>query len=532
MTGSIPVKHTAITTQLREKMADNLWKLVNTAFDRYPDNTIWIRRFSKGRRAIFTYAQVQAAARALADKLSDLGVKAGDHVGILSENGPEWGAAAFATWKLGAVVAPLHAGNSDEELHTMVQALSPTVIMYHGDDRGLSNAVAIELTNNASRAPDEYYPAGGHDEAVRLYTSGSTGQPKLVCLSHKNIISNVLAGAGIDLDIHSDDRFLSLLPSSHAFGLSFDMLLPIHCGACIVLPRVLGASEILSALVDEHITLMIAVPRLFRNVMQGMEKKFREAGPAMRLYVALVRRSPAWLRQKLNWPIRKKFGGHIKAWVSGGSRLDPEISRFYWNLGLPLRQGYGLTETSPAISVQRATDHVLESVGEPLGGVEVKIKHPDETGAGILMVRGPNLMLGYAEEKQTAEVMEDGWFNTGDIARLVDGKKIVLAGRAKRLIVTEAGKNVYPEDLEIMLERYSTVKEVGVFELDARPAAVFAVDPENSGKVKDLLKLFNSRVSGHNQITRYAVVEDLPRTPLGKVALRELPDIFNAHEVT
>ena len=117
-------------------------------------------------------------------------------------------------------------------------------------------------------------------------------------------------------------------------------------------------------------------------------------------------------------------------------------------------------------------------------------------------------MLGYADEQQTADVMEDGWFNTGDIARLVDGNKVVLAGRAKRLIVTEAGKNVYPEDLEIMLERYTEVKEAGVFELDDRPAAVLSVDEENAGKVKDIVKEFNSRVSAHNHITRYAVVEE------------------------
>ncbi|MFV2035358.1 MAG: AMP-binding protein [Halocynthiibacter sp.] len=130
-------------------MTENLWSLVNTAFIKYPDNTVWVRRLSQGRRESYTYAQVQAAAFGLADQLADLGVSAGDHVGILSENGPEWGAAAFATWKLGAVVAPLHAGNSDEELHTMVQALSPKLILFHGSDRGLPNATPIELRDGA-----------------------------------------------------------------------------------------------------------------------------------------------------------------------------------------------------------------------------------------------------------------------------------------------------------------------------------------------------------------------------------------------
>ena len=512
-------------------MTDNLWTLVNTAFNKYPDNTIWIRRLGKGKRESFTYSQVQAAAYALAEQLKELGVGEGDHVGILSENGPEWGAAAFATWKIGAVVAPLHAGNSDEELEVMVQALAPKVIMYHGSDRGLPNTMLIELKEHPVDESATEAKVAKDDEAVRMYTSGSTGHPKLVRLSHNNIVSNVLAGAAIDLDLRPDDRFLSLLPSSHAFGLSFDMVLPIHCGSCIVLPRVLAASEVLSALEEERITLMIAVPRLFRNVMRGMEKKFKDAGAVMQFYIRLVRCSPMPLRRILNLPIRKKFGGHIKAWVSGGSRLDPEISLYFRKLGLPLRQGYGLTETSPALCVQRGDDDVLESVGEPLGGVDVKLKDPDESGKGILMVRGPNLMLGYADEQQTADVMEDGWFNTGDIARLVDGKKVVLAGRAKRLIVTEAGKNVYPEDLEIMLERYTDIKEAGVFELDSRPAVVFSIDTENAGKAKGIIKEYNSRVSGHNQITRYAVVGELPRTPLGKIALRQLPEIFKNNEV-
>lgn len=513
-------------------MTSNLWTLVNTALNKYPGNTAWVRRLSKGEKERFTYAEVLASAHALAEQLQTLGVKVGDHVGILADNGPEWGAAAFAAWKTGAVVAPLHVGNSDEELKVMEQALAPRVILFKGDERGLDNCVEINLVKEMQGNAAAATHVDAHSEAVRLYTSGSTGRPKLVRLSHANVVSNVLAASKIDLDLDQHDRFLSLLPTSHAFGLSFDMLLPIHCGACMVLPRVLAANEVLAALAEEKITLMVAVPRLYRNVMHGMEKKFRQAGPLMRLYVKLVRTSPKRLKRVLNWPIRNKFGGNIKTWVSGGSRLDPEISRYYRNLGLPLRQGYGLTECSPAISVQSATDEVLESVGEPLPGVEVKIKDADADGAGILMMRGPNLMLGYADERQTAEVMEDGWFNTGDIAKLVDRKKIVLAGRAKRLIVTEAGRNVYPEDLEIELERYEEIKEVGVFELEARPAAVLAIDVTGAEAVaKSILKQFNARVSSHNRITRYAVVDELPRTPLGKVALKELPRIFQDNEV-
>jgi long-chain acyl-CoA synthetase len=170
-------------------------------------------------------------------------------------------------------------------------------------------------------------------------------------------------------------------------------------------------------------------------------------------------------------------------------------------------------------------------VGKPLPGVKVKIHAADMNGAGELWVSGPNVMMGYVDEVQTRETMEDSWYKTGDIARLVDGK-IIITGRSKRLIVTESGKNVYPEDLEVLLERDPDLKEAGVLEVDMRPAAVLAVEPpDKEAKAKEIVKKFNARVSSHNQIVRYAVVEELPRTPLGKVALKDLPKIFKQFEI-
>ena len=148
-------------------------------------------------------------------------------------------------------------------------------------------------------------------------------------------------------------------------------------------------------------------------------------------------------------------------------------------------------------------------------------------------MRGPNLMLGYVDDRQTEEVMKDGWYRTGDIARLVEGSKIVLTGRSKRLIVTEAGKNVYPEDIEIMLEKHPMLKEAGVIEVDTAPAAVLAIEgPGEEAKARDIINDYNRRASSHNRITRYAIVNELPRTPLGKVSLKDLPRIFDDHEVS
>ncbi len=513
-------------------MSENLWSLAGDALQSRANHLAWVRRVGKGQREEYTYRQVYCFSLNLAKKLRNLGVEAGDRIGVLCANGPEWGASAFAAWKLGAVLAPLHIGNSDDELKTQAQALAPKLILYHGPDRGLNNTEMIELDDALDASEDARdSPAAASDEAVRIYTSGSTGNPKMVKLSHNNIMSNVLAAASIDIHIGAKDRFLSLLPLSHAMELTGGMLLPLYQGSTIVLPRVLAANEILEAMVDEKITLVIAVPRLFRNIMLNMKKRFHEGGIALGAYLALLRFTPLRMRRVLNWPIRRKVGGDIKCWLSGGSRLDPEIGQFFRDLGLPLIQGYGLTECAPVVSVQEQGDPLVDSVGKPLPGVSVKIHAADINGAGELWVSGPNVMLGYVDDIQTRETMEDDWYKTGDIARLVDGK-IVITGRSKRLIVTESGKNVYPEDLEVLLERDHELKEAGVLEVDMRPAAVLAVDPpDQEMKAKEIIKHFNARVSSHNQIVRYAVVEELPRTPLGKVALKDLPKIFGQFEI-
>jgi long-subunit acyl-CoA synthetase (AMP-forming) len=174
---------------------------------------------------------------------------------------------------------------------------------------------------------------------------------------------------------------------------------------------------------------------------------------------------------------------------------------------------------------------VLDSVGQPLENVEVRIDNPGPDGCGELLVRGPNVMLGYTDPRFTAEVIRDGWFHTGDIGRIDTRGNITLTGRSKRLIVTESGKNVYPEELETMLERDSRVKEAAVLELDMRPAAVLVLDGEDKAAAgREVLRDYNARVSSHNQIARFALIDELPRTPLGKVALHKLPQFFRDNE--
>lgn len=407
--------------------------------------------------------------------------------------------------------------------------------MWCGESPQISNAIKIQvdLDDNIESylGDDSNLVIDVDSEAVRIYTSGSTGNPKIVCLSHRNIVSNVVALSKL-MVVERTDRFLSLLPLSHTMELTGGFLFAMYSGSTIVLPRVLAASEILEALREEKISLLVGVPRLYRNIMLGLEKRFRQGGSILRLYRRILKCLPVFVRRRLNWPIRKHFGGNIKAWISGGSRLDPKISGYFQQLGLPLIQGYGLTETSPVISIQKTFEPKLDSVGDPLEEVEVKIHNADDKGHGELWVKGPNVMLGYVDQAQNDQVFEDRWFKTGDLACIDKDRKITITGRDKRLIVTEAGKNVYPEELETLLERLDGVKEAGVIEINMRPVAVLAVDESiDFNDVKQVIQEFNKLVSSHNRIFRFALTDELPRTPLGKVAIKDLPKIFSENEV-
>ncbi len=512
---------------------ENIWHLISRALQRDPAQKSWVCRLGQGRERTVTYESIYRAALNLAARLRELGVAPGDRIGVMAPNGPEWTVAALAVWKVDAVLTPIHIANSDHEIQLQVEATRPRLILsYHRVFSDDDIPIELESEGPLNEREAEFEPGrGGSDEAVAIYTSGSTGNPKIVRLSHHNIVSNVVASAKLSTP-NREDRFLALLPFSHAMGLTGVLLLALYVGSTLVAPRVLAAAEILEAMRENRISILIAVPRLFRNVMLGLEKRLAAASPLLRAYVAVVRASPMFVRRHLNAPIRKQFGGNLKCWMSGGSRLDPEIKKYFLDLGISLRQGYGLTETSPVVSAQRHFDPNLDSVGPPIEGVEVKIHQPDESGCGELLVRGPNVMLGYTDSGYTDESIRDGWFHTGDIGRIDDDGHIVLTGRSKRLIVTESGKNVYPEELETQLERDSRVKEAAVLEIDMRPVAVLVLegsDPQR--EASSVVREFNKQVSGHNRIARYALIDELPRTPLGKVALHKLPMFFRDNEV-
>ena len=518
-------------------MTTDIWDTLAPRFEANSSNAAWIRRVKSGNSERYSYKQIHEGALNLAGQLRQSGIGRRDVVSLIGPNSPQWAIGALAVWRVGGILAPVHIGNSVDDIRTQLEILDPKLILSHepgtkleGVERNIEPIeIGFELAQEEADRPSNDLSA---EEALRIYTSGSTGVPKIVRLSHTNITSNFVACSKI-VKIDQNDRFLSLLPLSHTFELVGGMLLPLYCGASIALPKVLTAQEVLTAMREEEVSVVLAVPRLYRNIKEGMEKKFKDSSFLLRAYLSLLSAMPLGLRLKMNAPLRKQLSPKLRYWVSGGSRLDPTIAQFFRSLGISLRQGYGLTETSPVVCVQEAFPENFDSVGYAIEGVEVKIHEPDEFGSGEVLVKGHNVMLGYQDVELTSEVKYGEWFRTGDIGRLDSQGNLSLTGRIKRIIVTEAGKNIFPEELETLLERYEGVKEAGVVEIDQRPCVVFAMDEsEQQGETaKRILREFNSRASSHNQISRCAVVEELPRTPLGKTALTQLRGVFDANEV-
>ena len=516
-------------------MQANLWNNIYQKASKKFDNVLWVIRSRHHETKEYSYKQIFIAAGHLVKELENQKIGSGSVVAILAPNGPHWGAMALACMKLGAVIAPLHAANSSAELKEQHKAINPDVLFYFKDDCGIKGAQEIKLdfTETAAVLSELEKPSdcAFEQELLRIYTSGSTGSPKMVRLSHKNIWAVIEAIPQLDVDLTERDRFISLLPLSHCMEFTVGFAVPLTAGASILIPRAIAANEIMDALLHARVSIILGVPRLFRNIMLNMQKRFKEGGKLLAWYLKILRLLPPFLRKRANILIRNKVSPHAKMWLSGGSKLDPNIAKFYQDIGFNVRQGYGLTECAPLVCAQDNWERDLESVGRVISGMQAKIANPDDKGQGELLVKGDNVMLGYMDPNHNKEAFQNGWYKTGDIARQDENGKLILTGRSKRLIVTEAAKNVYPEDIELNLEKQGMVKEAGVVEVDARPAAILALEPKHFKKAVDILRIYNQTASAHNKIVRYAVVEELPRTPLGKVSLKELPEVFSKNEV-
>ena len=429
------------------------------------------------------------------------GLKAGDRVAVMLRNSPEWVIFDQAALGLGLVVVPLYTQDRPENVGYIVSDAGCKVLMFEGPDqwRGLAEMrsqlpslvriLTVKPVAGGDHDPrlqaiDEWLPdAGGETRhlprdpaalATIVYTSGTTGRPKGVMLSHNNILSNVAACLTV-LAPRPDDEFLSFLPLSHTFERTCGYYLAVMTGSATAYARsVQQLGEDLQAL---RPTLMISVPRIYERVYAAIRARLDE-GPALRkklfqlaVGVGYARfehaqgRGP-WLPSFLLWPllnalvakkILARLGGRVRAAISGGAALPPEVARVFVGLGLTVLQGYGMTETSPVACANRPDDNLLASVGRAVPGVEVKIGSND-----ALLIRGPNVMLGYWNNPEATRqiIQPDGWLNSGDTARIDARGHVFITGRLKEIIVLSNGEKVPPVDMESAIVRDPLFEQV------------------------------------------------------------------------
>lgn len=443
-------------------------------------------QMGRGRRWVrYTFQDALSATASIARRFDEFGLAPGDRVAICGENGPSWALTYLAAMRAGLTAVPLDPQLPAEEIlgcgrfagvklvcagKSVVDAIRAASEATAGETNSPS---IVEMAEpfipppGASR--DESRPSplvrGDHVASI-LFTSGTTVAPKGVQLTHTNLLSNARAIAKAQ-PLGPRDNFLSVLPLHHALEFTGGFLLPLTSGVTITYVERLKGPEIIQAMRLTKTTVMLVVPKLLKLFLDGIERQVAESGLSVRAAFKMLGLvsdvSRRQLAKRAFGKVHRQFGGHLRLFVCGGSALDPELHSAFGRLGFIVSEGYGLTETSPVLTVNPPDGGKPGSVGKALSGVELDIRDPNRDGIGELWARGPNVMTGYLDnEAATSAVMRDGWFRTGDLCRFDSDGYLYVVGRVTDTIVTDAGKNVYPDEVEVRYKDLPNVKELCV----------------------------------------------------------------------
>jgi len=443
-----------------------------------PDKTAL--KSSENRKSFFTYNDIEKISPRIASLLINKGLKPGDKIGLLAENCPAWGIAYLSIICAGGIVVPFDPALKPVELASLIR-LSKIKLLFISEKLlsqagriidSLENDIETIPLNNIRDLPDEK-TASFMDQnitpdspAVLIYTSGTTGDPKAVVLTHRNLITN-LNGIAEAIKFYPDDVFLSLLPLFHTFEVTCGFLNPLVQGLTIIYARSLKSKDIIDDIKDYSVTIVVGVPLLFEKMYISMKKKIRELPILKRIIISISYRlcKFGWLLglkagKLLFKTLRQKAGlNTVRIFVSGGAPLPAFVAEWFNLLGFEFLEGYGLTECSPVVTVNHSNNIRFGSVGPPLPNVEIKINDPSPEGLGEILVRGKSTTPGYLDNPDaTNELLKDGWLYTGDLG-IIENGCLYIKGRAKNLIVSGGGKNIYPEELEDILNRSPYILE-------------------------------------------------------------------------
>ncbi len=543
---------------VRDDIRHIIHETVFYAAERNPNKPALVSAAEPDR--IFSYKSLIENVKNMADILGGSGIAKQSRVGLIGENCPEWAIFYLGILAAGAVAVPLDNNLKNSEVAALLRLsgvriiacshkwLEPvkTLIALNGlDIKAVDMKEIVRSATNCREGtynPPEIAPA---DPAVIIFTSGTTGDPKGVVLTHDNIVSNVMAARSA-LQLLPEDKFLSILPLHHTFEATCGFLLPLICGLTIVYARSLKSREIKEDINYYKITVMIAVPLLYEKLYASIAKKISEAGAIKKIYFGAMRNISkiAWkgkikAGRTLFSALRRKAGlESIRMFVSGGAPLPVRVGEWFNLAGFTFLEGYGMTECSPVISVSHPDDIRFGSVGPPLPGLDVRIDNPGPNGIGEIAVRGPNVTPGYLDNPNaTAKLFKDGWLMTGDLGKIEHGH-IFITGRAKNVIVSGTGKNIYPEEIEAELSLSPLITEAIVtgrtrpgksgeevwaiiFPATEQIESAFGSNPTPE-KIRTLIqseiKVVNDRIADYKRIVNFEIrTEPFEKTSTRKI---------------
>ena len=472
---------------------NNLKDMLNKSGEKYGEKIAYKIKIEKDKYKTYTHKEIRQMINYLGTRLIDLGLQ-NKRIAIIGENRYEWEIAYLSVVCGTGIVVPLDKSLPQNELEKLIERSEIEAIFYsekYNDmlknivSRGigkLKTLISMDLKNHLDGiySQKELIDEGkilveGGDErfinakidnekmSVMLFTSGTTSDSKIVAISHKNLVSNLMDIASV-LDINSDDVFLSFLPLHHVFECTVGFLFSLYVGAETVFCD--GIRYIVENLNEYKVSVMASVPAIYERIFKMIRREIAKKDNLEEILENEKKYQNSSMEEKKEVfnRIHDMLGGNIKLLISGAASLDKEIEQKYRNLGLNLVQGYGLTETSPVIGIGTKKYHKVGSIGKTVPSVEAKVINCNKEGIGELIVRGPNIMLGYYKnEDATKKAIIDGWFYTGDLARIDEDGYIFICGRKKNVIVLKNGKNIYPEEMENLINKIEGVEESFVY---------------------------------------------------------------------
>jgi long-chain acyl-CoA synthetase len=515
-----------------------------------------------------SYRQFSKAIESLSFFLLKEGIREGDNIAIMLSNGPSWPIVFFAVISIGAVAIPINFDAARQETENILTDSEPKMVFVNKDSFLLSHNLRpgyrfikkiIDVNSDdflniiklcrKNKGPQQ---VGEKTLACILYTSGTTGTPKGVMLSHKNLLSNCRSLNKLNI-IRDTDSVVSILPLHHAYPLTITMLLPLLYGGKIIYPVSIKSEDVSEAMLKANPTVFVAVPQFFHALHKKILSQLNHIPfPFNAVFKLFIEISYSFRRltginatRFILRSLHKKFGNSMRLFASGGARLNEKVARDLLKWGFTVSEGYGLSETSPVLTFNPPDKPRIGSAGIPIPDVELKIAESGGRGVGEVIARGPNIMQGYYKRDDlTQQVIREGWFYTGDLGFFDRDGYLFLTGRSKDIIVLSSGLNVYPEEVEQEYARGAPIKEICIFEAPSPKAvksdfvlwAVVRPDLEFFKKygeinlhhvIRERLDNVSKSLPPHNRIMGFTItLQELPRTALGKLKRFQIKDIY------